>query len=221
MLTSPSVNEVFNPDRVDDVYGQDPKTRAEGIAHDKATNYGVVRIELLEEIYGEQYTYQIQNLPEEEWPQRIMNHREINGMRDITRDGKPAIELQIQNNTGLYQHDKQLGTETLEVDLVVVASGYRRDAHKEMLQGVRNLMPGGDTEGKDWTVKRDYAVEFEQGAVEPDAGVWLQGCNENTHGLSDTLLSILAVRGGEMVENIFGYSPIANEKHMETSFEMR
>jgi L-ornithine N5-oxygenase len=32
----------------------------------------------------------------------------------------------------------------------------------------------------------------------------LQGCNESTHGLSDTLLSILATRGGEMVNSIFG-----------------
>ncbi|KAI5360604.1 putative L-lysine 6-monooxygenase/L-ornithine 5-monooxygenase, FAD/NAD(P)-binding domain superfamily [Septoria linicola] len=218
---SPFVNEVFNPERVDDVFAQDPKIRANALALDKATNYGVVRIELLEQIYGEMYSYQIQNLPEEEWPLRIMNYREVNGMRDITVDGKPAIELQIQNNAGLYHQDKDVRAETVEVDLVVVASGYRRDAHKEMLHEVRDLMPGGNVGDKDWTVKRDYAVEFAEGAVEPDAGVWLQGCNEKTHGLSDTLLSILAVRGGEMVENIFGYSPVANEKHMETSFELR
>jgi L-ornithine N5-oxygenase len=194
-----------------------------------------VRIELLERIYGEQYTYQIQNLPEEEWPLRILPHREVSGVRDVLPtgddgDGQPAlaIELQMQNNTGLYQRHGRRGAETLQVDLVVVASGYRRDAHKDMLWGLRDLMPGADSsssssnaDAKDWTVQRDYAVEFARGAVAPDAGVWLQGCNENTHGLSDTLLSILAVRGGEMVENIFGYSPIANEKHMETSFEMR
>lgn len=82
-----------------------------------------------------------------------------------------------------------------------------------MLHGVQDLMPPGAT---DWNVKREYAVEFAPDAVESDAGIWLQGCNENTHGLSDTLLSILAVRGGEMVENIFGYSPSANEKQMES-----
>lgn len=82
-----------------------------------------------------------------------------------------------------------------------------------MLHGVQHLMPPGAT---DWNVKREYAVELAPDAVESDAGIWLQGCNENTHGLSDTLLSILAVRGGEMVENIFGYSPSANEKQMES-----
>lgn len=218
-----SVNEVFNPDRVDDVFSQDPRIRANALALDKATNYGVVRLELLEEIYNEMYSYQIQGLTEEEYQHRIMNYREITGMRDITVEGKPAVELQVQDNSGLYRHDKECKAETHVVDLVVVASGYRRDAHEEMLQGVRNLMPGGDIEGKNWTVKRDYAVEFAEGAVEPDAGVWLQGCNEKTHGLSDTLLSILAVRGGEMVENIFGWqaSSVSQQKHMETSFQLR
>ncbi|PPJ55284.1 hypothetical protein CBER1_04276 [Cercospora berteroae] len=218
---SPFVNEVFNPDRVDHVFSQDPHIRANALAMDKATNYGVVRIELLEHIYNEMYTYRLKGIAEEDWPQRIQNHREVTGLRDITVDGKPAVELQIQNNSGLYEHHRSVGTETLEVDLVVVASGYKRDSHKDMLKEVRGLMRGGDAENDDWSVKRDYAVEFEEGAVDPGAGVWLQGCNEKTHGLSDTLLSILAVRGGEMVENIFGYSPVANEKHMETSLKLR
>ncbi|KAH9845338.1 L-ornithine N(5)-monooxygenase [Teratosphaeria destructans] len=74
-----------------------------------------------------------------------------------------------------------------------------------MLRGLRDYMPGGGaTETTRWTVRRDYGVEFKRGAIAPDAGVWLQGCNEQTHGLSDSLLSILACRGGEMVESIFG-----------------
>ncbi len=55
-----------------------------------------------------------------------------------------------------------------------------------------------------WGINRDYSVKFEPGSVHEDAGIWLQGCNESTHGLSDTLLSILAVRAGELVESIFG-----------------
>jgi L-ornithine N5-oxygenase len=40
--------------------------------------------------------------------------------------------------------------------------------------------------------------------VSAQAGIWLQGCNEKTHGLSDSLLSVLAVRGGEIVASVFG-----------------
>jgi L-ornithine N5-oxygenase len=90
-----------------------------------------------------------------------------------------------------------------------------------MLRGLRHLMPGGDVPGQSWTVRRDYGVAFQTGAVESDAGIWLQGCNEKTHGLSDTLLSVLAVRGGEMVENIFGFSSASQQKRVESSFELR
>ncbi|KAG0146324.1 hypothetical protein CROQUDRAFT_92779 [Cronartium quercuum f. sp. fusiforme G11] len=32
--------------------------------------------------------------------------------------------------------------------------------------------------------------------------IWLQGCNELTHGISDSLLSVLAVRSGEVIDGI-------------------
>lgn len=57
---SPFVNEIFDPERVNDVYSQDPYIRADGLALDKGTNYGVVRLELLEEIYSDLYSQKIQ-----------------------------------------------------------------------------------------------------------------------------------------------------------------
>lgn len=220
-LTTHSVNEVFNPDRVDEIYNQSPEVREASIALDKATNYGVVRIELLEEIYNEMYAYQLKYRSEAEWPNRILNHRELTGVRDVEVDGKPAVELQVQNKSGSYSSSQTNTTEKITVDLVVVASGYVRNAHEEMLHDLRDRMPGGDSKDKSWSVGRDYAVNFEQGAVQPDAGVFLQGCNEKTHGLSDTLLSILAVRGGEMVDRIFGTSAAAQKKSVQSSFQQR
>ncbi|KAF2764182.1 putative L-ornithine 5-monooxygenase [Teratosphaeria nubilosa] len=202
---SPFVNEVFDPSRVDDVYSQDPVIRSEQLARDKATNYAVVRLELLEHIYNNLYSSRIRfGDDEEQWPQRIHNHREILGVSDTEVDGRPAVNVHIKNNSSAYSARKHAETETLTVDLIVVASGYRRDAHEDMLQGLRDYMPGGEDEGKRWNVRRDYGVDFKRGAIAQDAGVWLQGCNEKTHGLSDSLLSILACRGGEMVESIFG-----------------
>lgn len=75
-------------------------------------------------------------------------------------------------------------------------------------------------------VGRDYKVKFSPGAVADESGIWLQGCCEGTHGvrlprpcrctcavadrsllqLSDTLLSVLATRSGEIVRSIFGDS---------------
>jgi L-ornithine N5-oxygenase len=198
---SPFVNEIFDPNRVDDIYSQDADIRASGIAQDKSTNYGVVRLELLEEIYSEMYAYRIRYRNETEWPHQILPHRTVTDMSDSQRDGRPSLKLHVRNETGSHRAQGRSSSEVLEVDLVVVAAGYRRDAHAEMLQNIEDLrLQGVDR----WDVNRDYSVKFEEGAIAQDAGVWLQGCNESTHGLSDSLLSILATRGGEMVESIFG-----------------
>ena len=185
------------------MYSQDPHTRAEGISLARGTNYGVVRLELLEAIYASLYSYRIQYKNEDDWPQQILNHLAVTGMSDVELSGEQAVRLHIENECGKYHADQKSRSESLDVDLVVVASGYRRDAHEEMLEGLKHLMLPGDRAGR-WQLNRDYSVKFGEGAVESDAGIWLQGCNESTHGLSDTLLSILATRGGEIVEGIFG-----------------
>lgn len=201
---SPFVNEIFDPNRVDDVFSQNPETRAQEIARDKPTNYSVVRLELLEHIYDTMYSYRIQYGNEEDWPQRILHHRVVTEVSDCEVDGQPALRLHVKNSSSRFCAQKSSETESLTVDLVVVASGYHRDAHEVLLRPLRHLLPGGDAKSKRWDVRRDYGVEFADGALQPDAGVWLQGCNESTHGLSDSLLSILAHRGGEMVTSIFG-----------------
>ncbi|KAK3072697.1 hypothetical protein LTR53_006355 [Teratosphaeriaceae sp. CCFEE 6253] len=201
---SPFVNEIFDPERVDQIYSQESKVRAKEIAHDRATNYSVVRLELLEHIYEMLYSYRIQYPNESDRPQRILNHRTVTGVEDCEVDGERALRLHVKNDSGAYSGKKNSSMETLTADLVIAASGYRRDAHEDMLQGLRDLMPGGGANGERWRVRRDYGVDFKQGSVSLDAGVWLQGCNEQTHGLSDSLLSVLANRGGEMVQSIFG-----------------
>ncbi|TKA75474.1 hypothetical protein B0A55_04579 [Friedmanniomyces simplex] len=201
---SPFVNEIFDPQRVDQIYAQSPDVRSREIANDKATNYSVVRLELLEHIYTTMYSYRLQYADESQWPQRILSHRTVTGVEDCELGDEPALRLHINNSSDISADWQKPTTETLTVDLVVVASGYRRDAHEDLLKGLRDLMPGGGGDGQRWRVRRDYGVEFDKGSVSEDAGIWLQGCNEQTHGLSDSLLSILANRGGEMVQNIFG-----------------
>ena len=198
------MNEIFDPDRVDHVYSQDPRIRAHGIKLDRTTNYGVVGLDLLEEIYSDIYSYRIQYQDKGDWPQEILTYRTVTGMTDIQHNGEHAVRLHVQNDSGAYHTHSASTNETLDVDLVVVASGYSRDAHGEMLNGLKQLMPNVNDLDDRWKVRRDYSIQFKEGAVQSSAGIWLQGCNESTHGLSDTLLSILATRGGEMVQSIFG-----------------
>lgn len=67
---------------------------------------------------------------------------------------------------------------TIGFDAIIVATGYLRNVHETLLKPARGLM-----KGECCSVGRDYRVNFREGAVAEDAGVWLQGCCESTHGV--------------------------------------
>ncbi|KAJ5387234.1 L-ornithine N(5)-monooxygenase [Penicillium cosmopolitanum] len=191
---SPFVNEIFNPERVDKFFNLPTEERHKRIATEKATNYSVVRLELIEEIYNTMYLQRVQNPDQTQWQHRILPERRVARIEHHN----PAQRMRIHVK-GVKDESAE-GKEVLEVDAVMVATGYQRDAHEQLLEQVRSLRPAGQSV---WTPGRDYRVNLDHGKVSRDAGIWLQGCNEKTHGLSDSLLSILAVRGGEIVNSVF------------------
>lgn len=201
------MNEVFDPERTDHFYNSLPAARADALRADRSTNYSVVRLELLEQIYHDLYEQRVKQPDEAQWQHRILPSREITHVTksEGTKCGK--LSLTIKNRSPL-RSPPDSDQEMLEVDAVILATGYIRNAHEKMLKSLEHLRPEADN---NWRVRRDYKVEMDASKVSVDAGVWLQGCNESTHGLSDTLLSTLATRGGEMVDSIFG-TAYANEE---------
>lgn len=193
------MNEIFNPEHVDQLYVQSPEVRIAAIAQNKSTNYGVVRLELLEKIYGTIYEQRIKTNEEEKWQHRILPFRHVTDFEELPERGR--IRLQVRNDSSGFGESERSTMETLNVNAVFAATGYTRTAHKDLLRPAEHLRTG-----EEWNVTRNYRVQFEPGKVSEDSGVWLQGCNETTHGLSDSLLSILATRAGEVVESIFGSS---------------
>ena len=186
-----SVNEIFNPSRTDCTYARHPTLRSTTLLEDKGTNYGVVRLPLLEHIYETLYLQRLRfgNTPTDEeklWPHRIMPYRLVTGVSDSpVRSG--GIRLQVQDRSPLYFSENEGGEErkeVLDVDAVFVATGYHRDLHETLLKDARHLMPGGELECAKWKVQRNYKIDFMEKSVSEDAGVWLQGCCEGTHGVS-------------------------------------
>ncbi|KAK2762741.1 hypothetical protein FQN54_000915 [Arachnomyces sp. PD_36] len=196
---SPFVNEVFNPERVDPFYAKSAEKRSRELAADRPTNYGVVRLELIEQIYDNQYLQRIENPKESEWQHRILSSSQVANVEQDSPKGRLRLHTEPSNSNGSVKGDSN--NSTLDVDAVMVATGYIRNAHETMLQGAEYLRP---EKHDSWNVNRDYRVDLDQTKVSSNAGIWLQGCNERTHGLSDSLLSILATRGGEMVDSMFG-----------------
>lgn len=228
---SPFVNSIFNPSYVDELFSRPTKRRRSLLNDARSTNYGVVRLELIEHLYERMYDQQRElGGDSKNWPHRILGSTAVAGVEaegDKIRLTVRPLSLaagETSQEDGVDQ--KPEADEIFDCDLVIAATGYQRQAHLSMMEDVADLLPedpaavqaqqqehtGGAVSknyearvaGRPVTVGRDYRVQFAPGKVAPGSGIWLQGCCEGTHGLSDTLLSILAVRSQEIVDSVFG-----------------
>lgn len=100
---------------------------------------------------------------------------------------------------------------------VFLGTGYHRPAHAlAYLRGIAPHLPALSdflASGKptDKLVEREYYVapaHQDEWAVR----VFLLGCNERSHGLSDTLLSVGAVRAGEVVNALVGMGTMEEQR---------
>lgn len=171
------------------------------LAEARATNYGVVRLELIEELYERMYDQRRElGADEATWPHRIMGGHQI---RAIEPRDDGSLDVKIQKLEDILAEGVVAEDDVFQADLIVAATGYKRTAHVDMLRDAWGLLPkasssGGVEYGKGiagWSVKteegerklavgRDYQVRFAPGAVADGSGVWLQGCCEGTHGVS-------------------------------------
>ena len=178
---SPFVNEIFDPDRVDGIYSQAEDLRALGIAQDRSTNYSVVRLELLEHLYERLYMQRLQNPDVEDWRIHIKTNRQVT-KTEVSENGKILLKLHDVIEDG----SRGSRVEELAVDAVFVATGYVRSAHEEMLQETKHLLrnfPDCCQDRLRFPVRRNYRIDFDEKKVADNAGIWLQGCNEDTHGV--------------------------------------
>ncbi|KAL8813185.1 MAG: hypothetical protein Q9200_000452 [Gallowayella weberi] len=188
---SPFVNEVFDPERVDTFYNQAPESRHQSTLADKSTNYGVVRPELLDRLYEIMYQQRLHEPDLSKWQFRIVAWQAVIGF-EKSSDGD-RIRLRLKNTS-----NGEITTSDASFDLAIMGTGYERKGHETLLESTRDLL-----QENNFAVERNYRIKYRKDAVKEDCGIWLQGCCEDTHGLGDTLLSMLAVRGGEMADSIF------------------
>ena len=96
----------------------------------------------------------------------------------------------------LVSHNSATGAEiTQRYDAVILATGYERNQHLDLLAPLAEYIG-------EYNVDRNYRLQTDD-RCKP--AIYLQGSNESTHGLSDTLLSVLAVRSDEIAESLHAY----------------
>ncbi|AVT10492.1 lysine N(6)-hydroxylase/L-ornithine N(5)-oxygenase family protein [Paracidovorax avenae] len=183
---SPFVNEIFNADFTDYMFGRSAPERASLLREYAHTNYAVADLELIQQVFKTFYE------------QRVTGGRRLRMLR------QHEVRAARADASGVYFtfHDRESGEEsTVRYDAAVLATGYERAAHRDVLAPLAPYLG-------DFTVDRHYRVQTTPG-FRP--AIFLQGACESSHGLSDTLLSVTAVRTGEIGQVLAAALPPARE----------
>lgn len=175
---SPFVNEVFSPASTDTMFNLSPQEQERRLDEYRNTNYSVVDPGLIERIYGVLYRQKVS---------RQFRHALLCRQQVQAAIATPAgLELTLR--------DLASGQErTHRYDAVVLATGYERKTHRTLLAPLERYL-------QDYSVDRHYRV---LASPELKAAIYLQGFCEDTHGLSDTLLSVLPARAEEIGRSLY------------------
>ncbi|QAX28380.1 lysine N(6)-hydroxylase/L-ornithine N(5)-oxygenase family protein [Leisingera sp. NJS204] len=179
---SPFVNEIFDASFTSHVYQQPADQRRALMAEYSNTNYAVVDGDLIDQVYGLFYEQEVAGGS----AYRLLRSTCVTA---AAASGQQTL-LTLQPAQG---GESRSGA----YDLVILATGYRRRLGETLLAG---LEPHVHFESPD----RNYRMRT-CGTFRPR--IFLQGYCEETHGLSDTLLSVLAVRVDEIAEALLTPQP--------------
>ncbi|MBB6171886.1 L-ornithine N5-oxygenase [Nocardiopsis mwathae] len=192
---SPFANRIFDPDAVDDFYRAPAETKQRMMEYHGNTNYSVVDIELIDDLYRRSYQEKVlgrQRL-------HMLNLTRVTGITE-TADGVRATTE--STSTGR--------TEVLDADIAVFATGYRPASPIGLLgELARECLR--DAEGR-LRVDRDYRVATTRAV---GGGLYLQGGTEHTHGITSSLLSNVSVRSAEILRSVTARTPAALPRQPE------
>lgn len=175
--SSPFVNEVFNSEATDFMFWQSPERREAIVRSFRNTNYAVVDADLLEQLYRLRYLHSV-------------NGEEYIGLfpRSQVTDARATsngIEIETLDT---FAGDRRRSC----YDAVILATGYDRESPLPFLEPIREHIQGCE-------IDRNYRLMTAQ-SFRPE--IYLQGYSEASHGLSDTLLSVLAFRSAEIADSL-------------------
>jgi L-ornithine N5-oxygenase len=186
--TSKFVNELFYPSFVDEFYDSPPEVRAQFLDEMRLTNYAGLAPPFLDEIYL--MMYQQKRLGPQRSSVRAMT--EVVGAR--MDDGDIVLDLR----------DRKSGkVEPLRCDLVLLGTGF--DSAMPKMTKALAAKAGLD----EIAVSRCYRVDMGDSAW---GALYLQGVNEQTHGIADSLISVLAHRSHDILTDMLARRGVAAER---------
>jgi L-ornithine N5-oxygenase len=179
-------NRIFDPAAVDHYYAAPADVKRMLFEYSRNTNYSVVDLDLIDELYRRAYAEKVAGAER----LRILN---VSRLLDV-RDGPGGVRATV----GFLPTGE---TADLDADALVYATGYReRDPFDLLGEAGGDCLAGPD--GRP-VVERDYRIATRPGRA---WSVYLQGATEHSHGIASSLLSMTAVRTGEIARSIAGRS---------------
>ncbi len=176
-------NRIFDPEAVDHYYAAPDEVKRMLFEYSRNTNYSVVDLDLIDELYRRAYAEKVAGAER----LRILNVSRVVEVRDSGPDGARGRVAFLPTGE----------VADLDADAVVYATGYReRDPFDLLGEAGAHCRTGPD--GRP-VMERDYRIATEPGR---EWGVYLQGATEHSHGIASSLLSMTAVRTGEIVRSM-------------------
>ncbi|MGD0606387.1 MAG: SidA/IucD/PvdA family monooxygenase [Streptosporangiaceae bacterium] len=179
--TSKFTNELFFPAYTDRFYAAPEQTREQVLTAMRRTNYAAVTPDMLDTLFRQIYL------------ERLTGEQRLSM---VTMVDVEAAEM-VGGEVVLTLNDRMRGgRDELHCDLVLLGTGFE-PRMPSLIQNLADSCGIGDVR-----VSRNYRM-----ITPPDitAGCYLQGTNEATHGMADSLISVLAVRAGEIVNDLLAH----------------
>ncbi|WP_156759068.1 lysine N(6)-hydroxylase/L-ornithine N(5)-oxygenase family protein [Microbacterium karelineae] len=189
---SPYANRIFDPATVDEFHGAPAAVRERLLRVHASTNYSVVDLDLIEELYRREYD------------------ESVRGDRRLFVENVSAVERAVESPRGVtltVRSETRGSARKLDVDIVVFATGYEPEPIEELLPGLAHRFQRDDRGVL--VVDRDYAIRTDDDFA---PAIHLQGGTEHSHGLTSSLLSAGATRAGEIAHAVSTRSAAAFER---------
>jgi L-ornithine N5-oxygenase len=179
---SPFVNGIFDPDTVDLFFHAPPEVKDLLLDYHANTNYSVVDIDLINILNQRAY-------------EELLTGEQRLVMRNLSRvvaahETSAGLDVQL-----LYLPDGS--TTSVAADWLIYATGYRPRDPLGLLGEVGSYCKAGSDQSL--RVTRGHRVVT---ADEMRCGIYVQGTTEATHGISSALLSMTAIRAGEIASAV-------------------
>lgn len=180
--SNPFMNKTYHSAVIDKFYHMDSMIKEDTNFAIKRSNYSVVDLALLNDLYKFQYTEGLIH----------KNRLELCAGLELLDAGTSGLNLLLS----FYDKARQ-EVVTHECQGLILATGYRADNHLPLLRNLQSYLIHDDD--NNYQIERDYSIRT-QSMLLPR--IYLQGVCERSHGPSDQTLAVLSTRAETILNAI-------------------